>query len=88
MRQVIVNGLDGGVLVCDDTKSGPDTSTNIHHMLKILKPLVGFNDFIGNHNCVVEHGRVEEPVVYGILGRILKHVYSMGPIEWCSSFSD
>ena len=88
MRQVEVNGLDGGVLVCDDTKCGPHTFTRIHHMLKILKPLIGFNDLIGNHNCVVKHGRVEGPVVYGVLGRILKRVYSMGPIEWYSSFSD
>ena len=88
MRQVTVNGLDGGVFGCDDTKCGPHTSTHIHHMLKIPKPLIGFNDFIGNHNCVVEHGRVEDLVEYGILGRILIRVYSMGPIEWYSSFSD
>ena len=87
VRQVKIYGHDAGVFGCDNTKCGSQTATNIHHLLKMPETLVGFNEFISNHNHVVEHRPVEDLIEYGVLGRILICVDSMGPVEWYSSFN-
>ena len=77
-----------GLFGCDYAKGSSDTATNIDHMRKLIKTIVGLKDLTNSYFCKVEHCSDENLIESGVLTRILKCMRSMDPVEWYSSFNN